>query len=117
MEAYDWPGNIRELENIIEQAVILNDGKSALTLRRPLPGRTFQYPGPGKNENTSPPAKSLDDIKYIQKQTEINYLSSILQKTKGRIRGKGGAAELLDQKPTTLESRMAKLGIKREDFF
>jgi transcriptional regulator with PAS, ATPase and Fis domain len=108
MEAYDWPGNIRELENIIEQSVILSDGRSALTLKRPLPGRTLM--------NTRPSISSLDDIKNIQKQTEIDYLTSILQKTRGRIRGKGGAAELLNQKPTTLESRLAKLGIKKEDF-
>ena len=117
MEAYDWPGNIRELENIIEQAVIMNDGQSALMLKRPLPGRNIMHTSPGKNENTSHSIRSLDDIKNIQKQTEIDYLSSILHKTKGRIRGKGGAAELLNQKPTTLESRLAKLGIKKEDFF
>jgi DNA-binding NtrC family response regulator len=117
MEAYDWPGNIRELENIIEQAVIMNDGQSALTLKRPLPGRTIMYSVPGKNEHTSPSIRSLDDMKNIQKQTEVDYLASILQKTRGRIRGKGGAAELLNQKPTTLESRLAKLGIKKEDFF
>jgi len=106
MEAYDWPGNIRELENIIEQSIIMNDGQSPLTLKRPLPGRAFMHTNP----------RSLDDIKNLQKQTEIDYLASILQKTKGRIRGKGGAAELLNQKPTTLESRLAKLGIKKEDF-
>jgi transcriptional regulator with GAF, ATPase, and Fis domain len=117
LEAYDWPGNIRELENIIEQSVILNDGKSALTLRQHLPGRPRLYPGPGKIENISPSIRSLDDVKHHQKQTEIEYLTSILQKSKGRIRGKGGAAELINQKPTTLESRLAKLGIKKEDFF
>jgi len=74
------------------------------------------YPGTGKNENTPPSIRSLADIKNIQKQSEIDYLSSILQKTRGRIRGKGGAAELINQKPTTLESRLAKLGIKKEDF-
>jgi transcriptional regulator with GAF, ATPase, and Fis domain len=116
MEAYDWPGNIRELENIIEQSVIMNDGRSPLTLKRHLPGTTLMSTGPGKNENSSPSIRSLDDIKNIQKQTEIDYLSSILQKTNGRIRGKGGAAELLNQKPTTLESRLAKLGIKKENF-
>ena len=116
MAAYDWPGNIRELENIIEQSVILNDGRSELTLKRPLSGSTFLNTGPGKIENFSPSINSLDDMKHIQKQTEVDYLSSILQKTRGRIRGKGGAAELLNQKPTTLESRLAKLGIKKEDF-
>jgi transcriptional regulator with GAF, ATPase, and Fis domain len=110
MEAYDWPGNIRELENIIEQSVILNDGQSALTLKRPLPGKTLI-------QKNSTSIRSLDDIKNLQKQAEIDYLSSILRETKGRIRGKGGAAELLNQKPTTLESRLAKLGIRKESFF
>jgi len=117
LEAYDWPGNIRELENIIEQAVIMNDGQSPLMLKRPLPARNIMNAGAGENENITPSIRSLDDIKNIQKQTEVDYLSSILHKTKGRIRGKGGAAELLNQKPTTLESRLAKLGIKKEDFF
>jgi len=109
MEAYDWPGNIRQLENIIEQSVILNDGKSALTLRRPLSNHP-PTPSPTILPN------SLEEVRDLQKQAEIDYLSSILKRTNGRIRGKGGAAELTGQKPTTLESRLAKLGIKKEDF-
>ena len=116
METYNWPGNIRELENIIEQSVILNDGESTLMLKRQLPGSPFMTANPAANENTSPFINSLDDAKNHLRQTEINYLSSILKKTKGRIRGKGGAAELVNQKPTTLEYQLAKLGIKKEDF-
>lgn len=116
MESYDWPGNIRELENIIEQSIILNDGKSPLTLKRRLYDRTFINTASDKIEDNTPAIQSLNDIKNLQKQTEIDYLSSILKKTRGRIRGKGGAAELLNQKPTTLESRLAKLGIRKESF-
>lgn len=109
LENYDWPGNIRELENIIEQSVVMNDGRSPLSLKRPLSGSSLP-------QKSSSSIKSLNDFKSVQKQSEIDYLSSILQKTRGRIRGKGGAAELLNQKPTTLESRLQKLGIKKEDF-
>lgn len=107
--AYDWPGNIRELENIIEQAVILNDGKSKLALQRHLavvPGESIIK----ANINT------LEDVKQVQRETEREYIISILRKTKGRVRGVDGAAELLKIKPTTLESKMAKLNIRRQDF-
>ena len=95
----------------------MNNGQSPLILKRRLTGSSIGLTGQHKTENSNSAIQSLDDIRNIQKQTEIEYLSSILQKTKGRIRGKGGAAELLNQKPTTLESRLAKLGIKKEDFF
>lgn len=107
MNSYDWPGNIRELENVLERSVILNDGKSELELKQNLSGRaeplTVSY------------VETLDDVRQIQRDTEKAYLINILKKTEGRIRGAGGAAELLDMKPTTLESKMAKLGIKKGD--
>ena len=106
---YDFPGNIRELENIIEQSVILNDGKSQLTLRHPLNASS-------QIASSSTSIKTIDDIKRLQRQTEIEHISSVLHKTHGRIRGKDGAAEILNEKPTTLESRLLKLGIKKEDF-
>ncbi|MEZ2442599.1 helix-turn-helix domain-containing protein [Chitinophaga sp. RCC_12] len=55
-------------------------------------------------------------MKYLHQETERDYIISILKKTKGRIRGANGAAELLNIKPTTLESKMAKLNIRRRDF-
>lgn len=104
LAAYDWPGNIRELENVIEQAVILNDGRSPLELKRTL------APSVG-----NPAIETLADVKNIQQETERAYIISILQKTEGRIRGSNGAAALLSLKPTTLESKMARLGISKKD--
>ena len=115
LEDYDWPGNIRELENIIEQSVILNDGKSELILKRPLMKKM-----PVKDNaiiSSGSLIQTMDDVKQLQRQTEKEHISSVLKKTNGRVRGKGGAAELLNQKPTTLESRMAKLGIRKDEFF
>lgn len=109
MCAYNWPGNIRELENILEQSVILNDGRSKLELRRSL---TVVAPALSGEVNIG----TLEDVKHIQQETERAYIISILKKANGRIRGTNGAAELLNIKPTTLEAKMAKLNIKRRDF-
>lgn len=106
--AYDWPGNIRELENILEQSVILNDGKSKLELKRRLSSPT-ELAGRANINN-------LEDVKHIQRETEREYIISILKKAKGRVRGRNGAAELINLKPTTLEAKMARLSIKKEDF-
>jgi DNA-binding NtrC family response regulator len=109
---YNWPGNIRELENLIEQSVLLNDGISELDLNRPLHNARLI----SERDNNIEDAKSLTDIKKIQNDTEKKYIHYILKKTGGRIRGEGGAAQLLNLPPTTLESRMARLGIKKEDY-
>ncbi|HSU52236.1 MAG TPA: sigma 54-interacting transcriptional regulator, partial [Segetibacter sp.] len=116
LEAYSWPGNIRELENIIEQSFIMNDGRNELTLKTSLAHRGNTINRFATDASIDGTFKTIDDIKLIQRQTEIEHISSVLRKTGGRIRGKDGAAELLNEKPTTLESRMAKLGIKKESF-
>jgi len=117
LHAYHWPGNIRELENIMEQSIILSDGKSELTLKRPLMNAQF----PIQNTRESGHSKELaiqnfDDVRRIQHQTEREYIISILRKVNGRIRGEGGAAKILMLNPTTLESRISRLGIKKEDY-
>lgn len=105
---YYWPGNIRELENVLERSVILNDGKSELELKQSRLGTADKVPSKVEIE-------TLEDVRRIQRETEREYLISVLKRTKGLIRGTNGAAELLNIKPTTLEARLAKLGIQRED--
>jgi formate hydrogenlyase transcriptional activator len=95
--AYDWPGNVRELENVIERAVILTGG-SKLELGDWLPGS-----GAGGASRVP----TLEEL-------ERNHIAQVLEATGWRVRGDGGAAVLLGLKPTTLEARMKKLGIKRK---
>lgn len=112
LQHYDWPGNIRELENVIEQSVILAGRQSPLELSRPLVNKVA-----GKNSVQEPlptVPQTLSDVRQMQQQAEREHILSILKKTNGRIRGKNGAAELLNQKPTTLESRMQRLGITKD---
>ena len=59
---------------------------------------------------------SVDGIKHRQEQFERDLIEAALREARGRVRGPGGAAEMLDIKPTTLESRIARLGISKEDF-
>lgn len=118
LEVHDWPGNIRELENIIEQSIILNDGKTEIVLKRILQRSTSKdYAYNTILDDTTTKVRTLNDIKKTLQENEREYICSILKKTSGRIRGKGGAAELLNQKPTTLESRITKLGIRKEDYY
>jgi transcriptional regulator with GAF, ATPase, and Fis domain len=91
---YNWPGNVRELKNIIERAIIITTGK---TLQVELPA----------DQNFNPQKKRT--LEEVQRE----HILDILKITDWRIRGTNGAAEILGLKPTTLESRMAKLGIRR----
>ena len=94
LRRYPWPGNVRELRNIVERAMIASSGP---TLQVALPGVA-----------DSPTARSLGLV-----DVEREHILHVLELTRWRVRGKAGAAEILRIKPTTLESRMAKLGIQR----
>ncbi len=91
---YPWPGNIRELRNVIERAVILSEGS---TLRVAL--------GPVTSPHAGAPTTLAD--------AERTQILAALHQTGWRIRGADGAATLLGLKPTTLESRIKKLGLER----
>jgi formate hydrogenlyase transcriptional activator len=94
LQRYAWPGNVRELRNIIERAVIVATGPQ-LEISAPTP--TLRAP------QTS---MTLVDL-------EVEHIRTVLESTNWRVRGAGGAAQRLGLKPTTLESRMARFGIKR----
>jgi formate hydrogenlyase transcriptional activator len=101
LRAWQWPGNIRELENFIERAVILTPGS---TLRAPL--AELEIP----EEET--PATSDPNFKTAERE----HILRVLRETKGMIGGSGGAAEKLGLKRTTLNSKLRKLGIERSDY-
>jgi formate hydrogenlyase transcriptional activator len=92
---YSWPGNVRELRNTIERAMIASKSR---ILQIDLPQH----------------ALSKSNCATITlKELELQHILKVLEETKWKIRGKRGAAEILGLKPTTLETRMAKLGIVR----
>jgi PAS domain S-box-containing protein len=107
LKSYPWPGNIRELRNVIERAMIVAQGP---TLQVELPslssGKSLT---PAISGGATAPTNglTLDD-------TQRSHILAVLQKTGWRVSGKNGAAAILGLKPTTLESKMARLGIKRE---
>jgi len=98
LQAYAWPGNVRQLRNVIERAVILATG-SQLTVQVP------------RRAPHQPPAPA--HVPMTLRTFELEHIRATLESTQWRVRGQGGAAELLGLKPTTLESRMVKLGISR----
>ena len=104
--AYDFPGNVRELEHIVEEAVIFSKTEK-LELHRPLRFDLAAQAIDGEQWKEKPfHPRALND-------EEREYILKTLRYTDGRVRGAGGAAELLRIKPTTLESRMKKLGIEK----
>jgi transcriptional regulator with GAF, ATPase, and Fis domain len=100
--AYHWPGNVRELENVIERALILSKGQALslddLAVEKPKDGSQTYI------EAQEAPLK-LDEV-------TSQHIRRVLEMTKGKVHGKGGAAELLGINPSTLRNRMNQLGIR-----
>jgi len=111
--SYDWPGNIRELRNVIERAVILARG-GPLSFDLPVTGAPMNTPRPApkaqvpEGPDATPRLLTEAELRNLER---ANLLAT-LEAAKWKIRGPDGAAELLGVKPTTLYSRMQKLGIK-----
>ena len=94
LQHYPWPGNVRELRNVLERAMIISTGNAL----------NVEMPAFAESDRLSD--TTLQDV-------EKNHIMQVLKKARWRIKGKNGAAEILGLKPTTLYSRMKKLGIKR----
>jgi transcriptional regulator with GAF, ATPase, and Fis domain len=110
LQEYDWPGNVRELRNVIERAVIFARG-GALEFDLPVTGSSVDV------TSLAPPNAGQDEWEYLtepeMQRRERENLLVVLQKTGWKIKGVNGAAELLGVKPTTLISRIEKMGLKR----
>lgn len=119
LTSYDWPGNLRELANVLERATILSGGKRELGAEAfDLPQRPMLTALPGRGTAPSPAARTapgapVPTLEDVQRE----HILHVLARTQGRIYGAGGAAQLLGLKPSTLQSRMKKLGIARRAVF
>jgi DNA-binding NtrC family response regulator len=110
LQGYDWPGNIRELRNVIERGVIF------------ARGGTLEFDLPGIGSSVELTSFGLRDVEQAEpeyltesemRRRERENLFVVLQKASWKIKGVDGAAELLGVKPNTLSSRIEKLGLKR----
>ena len=99
LESYDWPGNVRELENVLQRAIILS-GSGVLALTDPWHPASDHMPSYTNGSGT------LIEV-------ERRHIVRVLEGCRWRIEGAGGSAQVLGLKPSTLRSRMLKLGIAR----
>jgi PAS domain S-box-containing protein len=99
LQAYAWPGNVRELQNLIEQAVLVSEGPM---LR--LPDRLGAPAGAG-----------APGLLHSLVEVERDHILRVLETTNWKVEGAGGAADILGLAPSTLRSRMQKLGIERRE--
>jgi DNA-binding NtrC family response regulator len=110
LQGYDWPGNVRELRNVIERAAIFAQGGA---LEFDLPGTQVQEVSFETENAYEFDHEFLTDAEMRRRERE--NLFAVLQKTGWKIKGINGAAELLGVKPTTLISRIEKMGLKKPD--
>lgn len=104
LKSYSWPGNVRQLEHLIERSILLSDDSVLRQICLP---------------NTA--VKNLNDQEIFRNKTlidvERSHIIAVLKKCSGKIAGEGGAAEWLDVPPTTLHAKMKKLHIVKQDYF
>jgi formate hydrogenlyase transcriptional activator len=113
LQAYAWPGNIRELEHVLERAAILSKPPT-LALAEPLISPPPTAPPSMTPPLTAAPSEPISVMPMPVQPMKLTMREAILaalHQSDNRIRGRGGAAELLGVKPTTLEARMKKLSI------
>lgn len=98
LQAYDWPGNVRELEHLIQRAMILSPG-CTLVLAEALRG--------------AEPAEDAASASLSLQEVERAHILSVMEQCRWKLKGKGNAADRLGLHPSTLRSRMDKLGVER----
>ena len=103
-ETYDWPGNIRELQNVIERAVILCEGE------------TFAVDESWLQSESPRVSRAASRLVRLPAEQERELIESALAETRGRIAGPSGAAAKLGIPRSTLETKIRKLGIKKHRF-
>ena len=108
--SYEWPGNIRELRNVIERAVVLAQGG---VLDFDLSATRLNLASSGPQDVNQLEPQYLTEAEMRRRERE--NLFAVLQKSGWKIKGVNGAAELLGVKPTTLIARIEKMGLKRSD--
>ena len=96
LQNYHWPGNIRELENVLERAVINSSGNKLRLM-----------------DNLNNPQKDLTTTPKTLEKVEREHIVRILEETHWKVRGKNGASEILGLNSSTLRARMRKLGIHK----
>jgi formate hydrogenlyase transcriptional activator len=111
LEQWHWPGNVRELENFVERSVILTDGPS---LRVPVGEleEATETEGSGPRSPKDSEISSQGTLEELERQ----YILQVLRQTRGTVSGSNGAAARLGMKRTTLQSKMLRLGISREEY-
>ena len=107
IESYDWPGNIRELQNVIERAAILASGVMV-----DIPP-SLVASGTGPHRGVRVPSPAGDDPTLTLADAEARHIRRVLEHTGWVVAGRGGAADVLSVPESTLRSRMKKLGIRR----
>ncbi|WP_298494150.1 sigma 54-interacting transcriptional regulator [uncultured Algibacter sp.] len=99
LKSYDWPGNIRELENLIERSAILSNDETLLI--------------PGFESEIQKSKLAINDKNLTLATIQRNHIYQVLEKCNWKISGPNGASTMLDLKPSTLRDKMKKLGISK----
>ena len=116
MRQYHWPGNIRELQNVIERAVILSAGPVLNVPLSEIQSRPLPAGGNGSENGDEKGERSAGkDIRNVLEETERKHILNVLSQTNWVVAGPNGAAARLGMKRSTLQLRMRKLGLSREN--